>query len=218
MKKGDLLWALALSLIIAILTIPATHHLFITLTKNHPYLMGFVKVSILATLGELLAIRIVIGDFVKPVGVFWRFFIWGLLGMSFALIFPLFNSGVRTAIEIGLLPSFHENTIVTPLLISAAMNLIFAPTMMGLHRITDTYIELCNGKVANLKNVSLENVVHHIDWKGLIGFVYLKTIPFFWIPAHTLTFMLPSEYRVLAASFLSIALGGILAFAKKRKK
>ncbi|MCT4619762.1 MAG: hypothetical protein N4A62_10285 [Marinisporobacter sp.] len=218
MKKGDLLWALALSLIIAILTIPATHHLFITLTKNHPYLMGFVKVSILATLGELLAIRIVIGDFVKPVGVFWRFFIWGLLGMSFALIFPLFNSGVRTAIEIGLLPSFHENTIVTPLLISAAMNLIFAPTMMGLHRITDTYIELCNGEVANFKNVSLENVVRHIDWKGLIGFVYLKTIPFFWIPAHTLTFMLPSEYRVLAASFLSIALGGILAFAKKKKK
>jgi hypothetical protein len=44
----------------------------------------------------------------------------------------------------------------------------------------------------------------------------MKTIPLFWIPAHTITFSLPPEYRVLMASFLSIALGGILAFAKRR--
>jgi hypothetical protein len=43
----------------------------------------------------------------------------------------------------------------------------------------------------------------------------VKTIPIFWIPAHTITFLLPSEYRVLSAAFLSIALGTILAFAKK---
>jgi len=45
----------------------------------------------------------------------------------------------------------------------------------------------------------------------------MKTIPMFWIPAHTITFLLPSEFRVLAAAFLSIALGAILAFAKKKK-
>jgi hypothetical protein len=44
----------------------------------------------------------------------------------------------------------------------------------------------------------------------------MKTIPFFWIPAHTLTFLLPSEYRVLAAAMLSIALGLILTITKKK--
>jgi len=59
-------------------------------------------------------------------------------------------------------------------------------------------------------------VVGTIDWQGFFGFVVAKTIPLFWIPAHTVTFLLPPEYRVLAAAFLSIALGAILAFAKRR--
>jgi hypothetical protein len=36
------------------------------------------------------------------------------------------------------------------------------------------------------------------------------------IPAHTITFFLSAEYRVLRAAFLSTALGAILAFAKSR--
>jgi hypothetical protein len=51
-----------------------------------------------------------------------------------------------------------------------------------------------------------------------VSFVLLRTIPFFWIPAHTLTFMLPPEYRVLAAAMLSVALGAILAFAKRTQQ
>ena len=44
-----------------------------------------------------------------------------------------------------------------------------------------------------------------------------KTIPCFWIPAHTITFLLPENYRILSAGFLSIALGLILTLAKKRR-
>ena len=47
-------------------------------------------------------------------------------------------------------------------------------------------------------------------------FVVGKTIPFFWIPAHTVTFLLPPEYRVFVAALLSIALGLILALASSR--
>jgi hypothetical protein len=61
-------------------------------------------------------------------------------------------------------------------------------------------------------------VVDKIDFYGFISFVVLKTIPIFWIPAHTVTFLLPPEYRVLMAAFLSIALGGILAFAKRKPR
>ncbi len=220
MKKGDLLWIGTLLSIIIFLVIPTTHEVFISLTKEHPYLMGFIKVGILAIMGELLALRIVSGFWIKPVGVIWRMIIWGIFGILFALIFPMFAGGIETVIKLGLLPKFKEGTvfssITTAFFISCGMNIIFAPVMMGVHRITDTYIELCDGKISNLKYINLDAVIEHIDWKGLIAFVYIKTIPLFWIPAHTITFLLPAEYRVLLAAFLSIALGGILAFAKKK--
>lgn len=218
MKKGDFIWISVLLAIGAILVIPSTHVAFIGLTQSHPYIMGFIKVAILAMMGELMALRIMTGNWIKPVGIPWRTLIWGLFGMAFAVVFPIFDAGVRGAIEAGYLPVFGEGRLSTAILISAFMNLAFAPTFMGLHRVTDTYIELCDGKIENLKNVSIGDVVNHIDWKGLISFVYVKTIPIFWIPAHTITFLLPSEYRVLLASLLSTALGGILAFAKKLKK
>jgi hypothetical protein len=116
----------------------------------------------------------------------------------------------------GLLPSSHS-LFLSAFFTSLFMNLIFAPTFMALHRITDTYIDLGEGKWSKICKVKLKDVTDKIDWYGFISFVVLKTIPLFWIPAHTITFMLPSEYRVLMASFLSIALGGILAFAKRRK-
>ncbi|GFR35173.1 Mpv17/PMP22 family protein [Thermobrachium celere] len=86
---------------------------------------------------------------------------------------------------------------------------------MALHRITDTYIDLGQGKLSLILKTNLKDVVNKIDWYGYISFVVLKTIPFFWVPAHTITFLLPSEYRVLMASFLSIALGAILSIAKR---
>ncbi len=218
MKKGDFIWLSVLLAIGAILVVPTSRIAFIGVTKAHPYLMGFIKVAILAMMGELMAMRIMTGKWAKPVGTPWRAFIWGLFGMTFALMFPIFDAGVRGAIQTGYLPSFGDGTLSTAFFTSALINLAFAPTFMGLHRITDTYIELCDGKVENLKQVSIGDVVNHIDWKGLISFVYVKTIPIFWIPAHTVTFLLPPEYRVLLASFLSTALGGILAYAKKSKK
>jgi hypothetical protein len=64
----------------------------------------------------------------------------------------------------------------------------------------------------------LLDVTSRIDWNGFVSFVVVKTIPFFWIPAHTITFLLPPEFRIIAAAFLSIALGIILSFAKKKSK
>ena len=73
------------------------------------------------------------------------------------------------------------------------------------------------GEGAGFGGVSPSVVLARIDWQGFIGFVVLKTVPFFWIPAHTVTFLLPPEYRVLVAASLSIALGAILAYAKRKK-
>ena len=219
MKKKDLLWALGLILIIFILVYPDTHKLFIEATKSYPYIMGFVKVSILATMGELLAIRITTGDFKKPTGVLYKFIIWGFIGMVFVIMFDIYAGGVAFVTSKGLLPKVGGETlskVVNAFFISAIMNLTFAPTFMAFHRVTDTFIEMGNGRLNKIFSLKISEVLKAIDWNGFISFVVLKTIPLFWIPAHTVTFILPPEYRVLVASFLSIALGGILATAKKK--
>ncbi|MEM3342049.1 MAG: hypothetical protein QW728_05095, partial [Thermoplasmata archaeon] len=101
---------------------------------------------------------------------------------------------------------------------SLLTNIIFAPTMMGLHRITDTWIDIGKGRLSAMAKVSLREIINSIDWNNFVGFVVRITIPLFWIPAHTFTFSLPAEYQVLSAAYLSVFLGGILAFAKSRQK
>ncbi|HRZ79119.1 MAG TPA: Mpv17/PMP22 family protein, partial [bacterium] len=46
----------------------------------------------------------------------------------------------------------------------------------------------------------------------------LKTIPLFWIPAHTITFLLPENHRVLFAAILGVVLGVFLAIASLKGK
>ena len=137
----------------------------------------------------------------------------GILGMVIVAIFGIFAAGVTALVEKGMLPG-KGNVVLTAFWISAIMNTTFAPTMMGAHRFTDTLIDL---KYSKGGKIATKEVVDAIDWNGYVSFVLFKTIPFFWIPAHTITFMLPPEYRVLMAAFLSIALGAILAFAKRKK-
>lgn len=219
MKKGDLLWLGALGLVVVYLL--GFTEQFNGLTKAFPYPMGFLKFFILATMGEILAIRIVTGDYKKPVGLVWRAVVWGFFGMVFVFIFPLFAAGVKDAAAKGLLPKiiYAKGTLGAfgfAFFTSMIMNLAFAPTFMAFHRVTDTYIDMGNGNLSEIFKLKMNDVVGKIDWKGFISFVVCKTLPFFWIPAHTITFLLPPEYRILMAAFLGIALGGILAFAKRR--
>ena len=220
MKKKDLIWASILLILVFLLAYPSTNAIYTAANKAHPYILGFVKVSILATMGEILALRIIIGDYKKPVGIIYKFIVWGFLGMGFVLAFDLFANGVTGSMKRGLLPSGVPNTFSAKLLFafftSAFMNLIFAPTFMTVHRLTDTFIDLGEGQFSKIKEVKLKAVTDKIDWYGFMSFVIFKTIPIFWIPAHTITFLLPGEYRVLVAAFLSLALGIILAYSKRK--
>lgn len=217
MKKGDLLWVAVLAALVSFLLVDNTREAFVSLTRSYPYIMGFVKVAILATMGELLALRIIRGDWAMPVGLWQRTVVWGFLGMSFTLTFDVFGAGTAAATAKGLLPAFDGTAgkVVTALLTSTLINICFAPVMMAFHRVTDTYIDLSEGRLSALSGVSLKDVVGRIDWYAFISFVVVKTVPIFWIPAHTVTFLLPPEYRVLNSALLSIALGAILAFAKR---
>jgi hypothetical protein len=48
------------------------------------------------------------------------------------------------------------------------------------------------------------------------GFVFKKTLPCFWVPAHTITFMLPPHFQMVFAALLGVVLGVILAAAGMR--
>ncbi len=218
MKKHDFLFISIFILIICFLAIPTTRTMFENSTENHPYIMGFIKTSILATMGELLASRIANKKYFSRPGFFYRFVFWGILGFGFVLMFKIFSSGVTGAINSGILPSVNNTGFLGNLykafMTSLLMNLVFAPTFMILHRITDTYIDLGKGSFKGIKKIGINQVIDNIDWKNFFSFVIFKTIPLFWIPAHTITFLLPENYRVLMAGFLSIALGLILTLTK----
>lgn len=216
MRKGDLVWALAIVVILGLFVLPATAPLLIGLTAAHPYLMGFGKFAILATMGELLVIRLLGGAWRRPAGLWAKALVWGVVGFLVVLMFTLFNSGVQAAGAKGLLPlgSGWLGSLLVAFWTSAIMNLTFGPVFMAAHRISDAWIEArcTRGKVP------FDEVVGSVDWRRFLNYVVGRTLPLFWIPAHTATFLLPPEYRILVAAFLSIALGVILTWGKRQKK
>lgn len=216
MKTKDILWILVLVLISLFIFLPFTNPIFVNLTTKYSYLMGFVKTMVLASMGEMLVKRIKTGAYFKDPGLWLKALIWGFLGMTFVFVFPLFDGGIRSIFNNRIIfDSPFLNSFIYALMVSASMNLLFAPTFMMLHRMTDTYIHLSEGHLKKLFNVPFRDVIVAIDFKFFFSFVILKTIPLFWIPAHTITFMLPSTYRVLMASYLSIALGVLLSLKKE---
>ena len=98
------------------------------------------------------------------------------------------------------------------------MNSIFAPVFMTLHKITDTHILNNGGTLGGFfRPIKMREIITHLNWDVQWNFVFKKTIPLFWFPAHTITFLLPSQFQVLFAALLGVALGVILAIANNKK-
>lgn len=211
MLRGDFVWGIVLILCGSFVVF--CNETFLYATKNYPFVSGFVKFAILATMGELLTIRIVLGRYKKPNAFVARVVIWGIIGVIITLMFNIFANGIKDILKSGLILG-GESKYAFAIWVSVIMNMIFAPTFMAFHRYTDTYLDIYGtGK----RGIKITDVTKSIDWNGFVSFIIVKTIPLFWIPAHFITFLLPSSYRVLMAAFLSIALGAILAFGKRKK-
>ncbi|MBI9048757.1 MAG: hypothetical protein JEZ00_05045 [Anaerolineaceae bacterium] len=211
---GDGLWLVLLVGISMFFMLPKTNQVFVSLTTAHPFMMGFLKFSILATMGELLALRLANGKWKHPTGLLAKGFVWGVIGIAVTFMFSFFSCGVVAMIDKGILPagSGSIQSLLKAFYTSLLMNLTFGPVFMAAHRISDAYIDMRAGGM----KTKIVDVISAINWNDFINFVVGKTIPFWWIPVHTLTFLLPGEYRVLAAAYLSIFLGAILAYARRR--
>lgn len=195
-----------------VLIIPQSREVFKALSSSHPFIMGFVKFSLLATAGELIAALIAFSKPVAPVKIVWRFIIWGLIGIWITFMMKVYSTAAVSLMASGMLPG-GDSTFLRALYTSVMMNTTFGPTFMAIHKCTDKVLEL----KAEKQKAKLNAVIRGIDWTKFVGFTIFKTVPLFWIPVHTVTFLLPSEYQVMMAAALSVALGIILSFGNKKK-
>ena len=229
MKRQDLYFALVmLAIFLPFFLVEPAYAWYTDFNKMHPMVMAFLKFGILATLGEMLGCRISTGNYTTPTfGVAPRMVVWGLLGVVISMAMSVFAVGIPAFIAnmggTDLVAQFMGEGItlgkfVVALSISVMMNTFFAPVFMTFHKITDTHIAECGGSIKALfKPIPMRRLISTLNWERQWGFIFKKTIPLFWYPAHTITFMLPGEYRVLFAALLGVALGVILAIGARKK-
>ncbi len=139
--KGTIIWCAVLFAWILILVIPTTREVFMEVTKAHPYMGGFVKFTILATLGDLLGARILKGEWVVPQGLIFKALVWGVLGVMITLVFTVYTMGVMGAQSVGKLP-FEGNGLVTAIFASVIMNATFGPMMYIYHKFGDMLVDM----------------------------------------------------------------------------
>lgn len=228
MKRTDLYFIVAIAAIFLPFFLSAPlYEWYSTFNATHGMVMSFLKFSILSTLGEMLGCRISTGKYVTPTfGVLPRMVVWGFLGMGINMAMIIFSKGtpmfmqymgMTNAVEAFTTDGFSMDKLWVALAVSVAMNTIFAPVFMTFHKVTDAHIAAHNGSLKALVTpIPMAERLGTLNWQAQWGFVFRKTIPFFWYPAHTITFLLPAEQRVLFAALLGIVLGVLLAVSVKK--
>ncbi|MDL2272651.1 hypothetical protein LJC23_06440 [Desulfovibrio sp. OttesenSCG-928-I05] len=209
------------------IAVPGLMDGFKAATAKFPYIMSFIKFAVLSTFGECIGLRLLTGDYNRPgFGIVPKALVWGVLGIGIKAAFTIFGAGAPTMLaEIGLPVSASTLAngsfglrLLTAFTISASLNCIFAPVFMTLHKATDMHIAATGGSLgAFFSKPAMGDLLQNIDWRRMWGFVFRLTIPLFWIPMHTVTFLLPSQFQVLFAALLGVALGVILALASVKK-
>ena len=224
MKIQDLALAVLLCLILVPFAVfPEWLSAYKAFNGQHGMVMAFIKFGVLATLGEVIGLRIRTGHYLrKGFGVLPRMVVWGVLGLFIGMAFQVFAFGSPYFAEYlgiegvvaAMTGGFTILKLLGALIISTLMNLIFSPVMMTAHKITDMHIARHHGSLLALcRPIAVAEHLKTLDWQTQWGFVFKKTIPFFWIPAHGLTFLLPPDSRILFAAVLGVALGIVLAAA-----
>lgn len=169
---------------------------YLSLVKAHPITSAMAQFAVLGTLGEALSKWLIAGRVHSPFGLrgtLLRAAGWSALAVAIKYAFTGFVAFTDGLVAHGLLPEL--GAFGKAFTVSLAMNLQFGPFLVIAHRLIDNAID---GRP---------------NWAGLDkGF---KSLLWFWVPAHTLTFMLPVDFRIGLAAVWSLALGLILGWYNK---
>lgn len=224
MKKSDILFlAIIIVAIVPFVVSEVPYQLYKDLNAAHPYWLAFAKFAILSTVGELLGLRIKSGGYTSEgFGALPRAILWGFYGVWIAIAMKCFAYGAPAMVETlgasgvveAMKGGFTPSKLLGAFSISVMMNTLFAPVFMTLHKITDAHIVKYGGSLkALLHPIEMRKAIAALDWDTQWNFIIKKTIPIFWIPAHTITFLLPASEQVLFAALLSIVLGVFLSIS-----
>ena len=172
---------------------------YVTFLKTHPLASSALQVALLGTFGELLGCKLRGRGFlpftVEQLAL--KILIWAFLGITFKYAFAGFVGFYEALVHKGFWTDFGGSTLWRALSVSMFTNLLFGPGMMAFHRWTDNRIERAE-----------------MNWTTMQA--AWKTLVWFWIPAHTVTFALPPHLQVGLAAVWAVALGMILGvFARK---
>lgn len=172
---------------------------YIAWVTQNPLLSAAVQFGLLGTLGEIVAFTLRSKRPALP-GSWWQIIAkvaaWGLLGIVIKYGFTGMKGFTHALLDHQLLPVWCESGFGWAISVSVLTNLLFGPQMMFFHRLEDNLIAW--------------------KWNTAGLTTAWKTLLWFWIPAHTVTFMLPSEYQIGLAAIWSLVLGLILGLSTKR--
>ncbi len=180
---------------------------FAALTLTRPFLMGFGKLFLLGTFGEVLKVRLSRGHWGCD-HVLERALVWGVYGCWFTLVFPGFSILVDGLVEMRYWPA------ALPLLpawlwIAFSKSLwlnflgMYAWGMMLSH-------DYCNHLIRHRwRSWRLEEFARKAQ--PVFALAFLPKTLLFWIPAQTFTYALPGEWRVFMAALLAVVLGFLLS-------
>ena len=165
----------------------------------HPFLSAAVQFGILGTLGEVLAATLRRRRPAlpcTPLELGAKVLAWALLGMVIKVGFAGMIGFTEALLDHHILPAALASGVGKAFAISTCTNVLFGPQMMAFHRVEDNLILRRSG------------------FDGLTTAWW--TLLWFWIPAHTLTFSLPPDYRLGLAAVWSVVLGVILGLSRTR--
>ncbi len=232
MKKSDFIFIVVLCAMFAPFIISKDAYDFYThMSANHAMIMGFIQYALLATIGEMLGLRLQTGSYnSKGFGILPRALVWGTLGLSIVAAIRIF--GVGTPVFLDYIfnldggtfntaifsPEFSGLKLLGAFFMAFFMDVFFSPLFMIVFTIYDMHIKQTGGTLKGFfsHKVQYSNNLQNFNWKVQWQFVFMKTIPFFWIPAHTIMYLLPAEFQVLMSSMLGIVLGVILFIANRK--
>ena len=159
-------------------------------------------------------------------GLIPRAVVWGCLGVAISAAFMIFSAGAPAilhllgmeAAEQALSGPLGTTKILTAFSVSLTMNTMFAPIMMIAHKVADLHIAQYQGRLACLWNApQTGRLLQSVDWNSFWKNVLCRSLLWFWIPVHTVTFLLPPSFRVLFAAVLGAILGLLLALLSSKQ-
>jgi hypothetical protein len=171
---------------------------YLNWVTQYPIISAAIQFAILGTFGEIISFSIQKKKLVIPctwLQLVGKMIAWAILGIVIKYGFAGMKGFVQALLDHQLLPAFMADGLGWAFAVSVFTNILFGPQMMAFHRVEDNLI---------LRQKGFQGITK--AWWTLI---------WFWIPAHTITFLLPTDLQIGLAAVWSLVLGIIMGATKK---